>query len=293
MLVTGGTGLVGKRFVQRAIEKEFDVFVGIHTNRSAIGNEVEFDLANKEKIERAFTKIKPEAVVHLAAFTDVDGCERDRDLAQKINSEASSIIAKQAHNHDSFLVHVSTDYVFDGNQGLYSEGDEPNPINWYGQTKLKAEQLVTQEGGHFCVARISTPFGLHERRTSFPVFVAKQLQRKQEVRALTDQYTSPSHISNLADMLIAVLEQRIGGILHLASATRASRFEVAQSVASKMNLDRSLIIPIEMNSMNWIAKRPKDSSLAVSLCAQKTNVDPWTLEEGISKLTKELQADIK
>ncbi len=284
ILVTGGTGLVGTPFVAKALKKGFDVFVGCHIAQPRLGKTLTLDLEDSESIKTAFAKVKPDAVVHLAAFTDVDGCERQKDRALKLNSEVTGVIAELARRHGSFLLYVSTDYVFDGEKGGYTEDDHPNPINWYGVSKLRGEEMVKGNAGSWTIARTSTPFGLHETRKSFPVLVAENLRKREEVYALTDQYTSPTYTENLADVLVEVLQKRIRGTIHLSGSTRASRLQVATTIALRLGLDVQLIRPTKMNMFSWAAKRPKDSSLDVSKASTTLENRPMTMEDGISRL---------
>ena len=164
----------------------------------------------------------------------------------------------------------------------------PNPINFYGKSKLEGEKTVMDMASSWCIARTSTPFGMHKTRKSFPLFIAENLQAKKEIKVITDQYTSSTYIPNLSRMLIELSQRQIVGIIHVAGATRVSRFEMADMVATKLNLDKNLIKTTTINEMNWIAKRPRDISLDVSKATSLLNEKPLTVEQSLNHFIQDM-----
>src|SRR3989304_8450282 len=141
----------------------------------------------------------------------------------------------------------------------------------------------------WCIARTSTPYGLHPTKKSFPIWVANNLKDNNEIKVLVDQFTSPTYVPNLSRMLIEVAKRQIVGIIHLAGATRISRYEMAELVADTLKLDKKLLRPTNIDDMKWIAKRPKDSSLDVSHVNSILNEKPFIIEQGLDNLVKELR----
>jgi dTDP-4-dehydrorhamnose reductase len=200
-------------------------------------------------------------------------------------------LSKQAAKHGSFFVYVSTDYVFDGKTGMKIESDTPNPINHYGYSKYQGELAVQDLASSWCIARTSTPFGVNNERKSFPTFVIENLKAKKETNAVTDQYTSPIYVPNLSQMLIEISTRQIVGMIHLASTKKISRFDMAKLVAEKLDLDSSLLKPVSLQDMtNWIAKRPKDSSLDVSKASQILKEKPLSVEQGLDYFIREFKS---
>ncbi len=230
--------------------------------------------------------MKPDVIIHTAALTDVDRCEVDKDLAYKINVEGTKIIAEMARKFNSFLIYISTDYVFDGNKGLYKEDDETNPVNYYGYTKLLGEKYCQD----FCIARTCVIYGAKPAsgKVNFALWLINKLEKGESVRIVTDQYITPTLNTNLAKMSLEIAERRLKGIFHLAGATRVSRFEFAKEIARVFGLDESLIIPSRMNEINWIAKRPKDSSLDTSKATKYLNEKPYELKKALKVLKEEI-----
>jgi len=288
-LVTGSAGLVGTQVVKDLEEKGETVYSTYHNTKPEFGIPTLMDLEQPDKIGNIVEKMKPDSIIHLAAMTNVDECEKEKDLAMKINAKATEILSKKAAKQKSFFVYVSTDYVFDGKQGMKKESDQPNPIGFYGKSKLEGEKSVMNSAASWCIARTSTPFGLHQKKKSFPLWVAENLQNKNKINLIVDQFTSPTYVPNLSKMLIEIASRQIVGILHVAGETRISRYEMAELVADKLNLDKMLLNPITTEQMNWIAKRPKDSSLDVSLASSILNEKPLNVEKGLDNFVKTIR----
>ncbi len=293
ILITGATGLIGRELSLIAVKLSHNVYSAQHQARPEFGIPVELNINDPSSIENCFRKVKPDAVIHLAAFTNVDQCETERELAIETNAKAVERIAKQASRSDSHLVHVSTDYVFDGEKGMYREGDKPNPLNWYGESKLRGEDAVQRYASSWCIARTSTPYGLHPNKKSFPVLVAEKLASGTEMQVLEDQYTSPTYVSNLARMLIEIAERKYQGIIHVSGSSRVSRLDVAKLLANKLDLNGSLLRPIKMREIKWVAKRPRDSSLDVTKAISALKAKPESIEQSLESFCKEIRISMK
>jgi dTDP-4-dehydrorhamnose reductase len=223
-------------------------------------------------------------------MTGVDLCEKEKTSASEINTKATEIIAKECSKLNSFLVYVSTDYVFDGNFGMYKEDDVANPLGFYGKSKLEGEKAVQNFSTNWCIARTSTPFGLHPTKKSFPMWVIENLQKQKQIDVLIDQFTSPTYIPNLSRMLIEISERRITGIIHAAGASKISRYQMASMVSDKLNLDGTLLKQISMNKMKWVAQRPKDSSLDVSRASSILNEKPQKIDQSLNLFIDEMKS---
>ena len=279
-LVTGSAGLIGQQIV-KDLSKSNQVFSSYNESMPEHGEPVRMDLRNHKQISSVFNEKNPDVVIHLGAMTDVDLCESENLSATEINAKSTEIIANECSKQNSFLIYHSTDYVFDGNSGMYKETDTTNPIGYYGKSKLDGEISVQNSSADYCIARTSTPFGLHSKKKSFPVWIIENLEQKNQINVLTDQITSPTYIPNLSKMLIEIAERKITGVLHVSGASNMSRYDMACMIADKLNYDQSLLKQSTMNEMNWIAKRPKNSSLDVSKAISTLHEKPQTIEESI------------
>jgi len=191
-----------------------------------------------------------------------------------------------ARKLNSFLIYISSDYVFNGSKGMYKEDDKTNPVNYYGYTKLLGEKYCQD----FCIARTCVIYGAKPAsgKVNFALWLINKLEKGENVRIITDQYITPTLNTNLAKMLLEIAERKITGIFHLAGATRVSRFEFAKEIARVFGLDESLIIPSRMDEINWIAKRPRDSSLDASKAAKYLNEKPYDLRKALKVLKGEI-----
>lgn len=288
-LVTGSTGLVGRQVTRDLSSSENSVYSCFYKNKPQYGMPIPFDLTNEKSIVKTIEKVKPDIIIHLAAMTDVDLCEANREIALQVNSTATEILCKQAKKSGSYFLYISTDYVFDGKHGLKKEDDTPSPVDFYGKSKHDGEKAVKSITTRWCIARTSTPYGLHPTKKSFPVFVAENLLSGKEINGITDQFTSPTYVPNLSKMLIEICSRQIEGILHVAGSTRVSRYDVAEMIAERLRLEKSLIKPTKISEMRWYAKRPHDSSLDISKAISILKEKPMSVEQGLDLFVQEFK----
>jgi len=288
-LVTGSAGLVGSQVVKDLTKQNHTVYSCYNNEKPKHGTPTYLDLTNQNKIIQTLQETKPDRIIHLAAMTNVDLCEVEKELATQVNVRATETIAQQAARQQAFFVYVSTDYIFDGMHGMKKENDTPNPLGFYGKSKLGGEIALNKLASSWCIARTSTPFGIHHKKKSFPLWVKENLESKKEIPILVDQFTSPTFVHNLSKMLIEVATRQITGIIHLAGATRISRYELAELVADKFSLDKKLLLPTKIDKMDWKAQRPKDSSLDVSLATEILNEKPQKIEQSLEFFFSEFQ----
>jgi len=286
-LVTGSAGLVGQQVV-KYLSKSNQVFSCYNESKPEYGDSVKMDLKNYEMVSSVLTEIKPDVVIHLGAMTGVDLCEKEESMAFDINTKATQIIAQQCSILNTFLVYVSTDYVFDGNTGMYEENDTTNPLGFYGKSKLLGEKSIQNFSSNWCIARTSTPFGLHSTKKSFPIWVIENLQKQKQIDVLTDQFTSPTYVPNLSKMLIEISERHLNGIFHVAGATKISRYDVARMISNKLNFDEKLLRDVSINELKWEAQRPKDSSLNISKADIILNEKPQKINQSIDLFIDEI-----
>lgn len=287
ILVTGASGLLGYKVVQIAIKRKHEVYSIYRDHPIVLGVPIKLDLTEVEKVIGVISKIRPDVIIHTAAYTDVDGCEVDRELAWRINAEATKYLSLASANADSHLIYVSTDYVFDGNKGLYTEEDRPNPVNYYGYTKLMGEQYVENYAEDWCIARTSAIYGWGGFKHNFATWLINNLSRGKTVNVLIDQYVSPTLNTNLAEMLLEIAERKMTGVIHTAGATRVSRYEFSLKLAEEFNLTKDLIRQVKMSDMTWKAKRPRDSSLDVNKACIRFKIKPLSLRKALKNMKKE------
>jgi len=246
------------------------------------------DLVDETAVQSLMAETEPDAVINTASLTNVDLCESDFENALTINGRMPGILARRCSQAGTLMVHVSTDYVFDGSRGDYNEDDTPNPINRYGKSKLEGEQQVAANSRDYCIARTSALYGWGRRyRPNFATWMLDKWTKSEEVKAVTDQYVSPTLNTNLARMLIEVAERRTTRTIHLAGSSRLSRHEFALILARKFHFDEHLVVAATSESLNWVAQRPRDSSLNVSKALQQLNNKPLPAQAALEEFQAE------
>ncbi len=284
ILVTGSAGLIGTQIVKDLLDNNKEVYSCYNKSKPELGIITHLDLTKKDDIVNTMSRIKPDVVIHLGAMTDVELCETETELAKKINTDATEILALESEKYNTFFVYMSTDYVFDGKVGMKKENDKPNPINFYGKSKLDGERVFKKITTPNVIVRTSTPFGIHSKKISFPIWVKKNLELEKEISVVVDQYTSPSYVPNISKMIIEIIERKITGIIHLAGATKISRYDFAVQISKIINANKQFLKLTKMDQMDWKAQRPVDSSLSVSKANKILKNKPEKIEDSLKLL---------
>jgi dTDP-4-dehydrorhamnose reductase len=284
VLVTGGSSTPGFRITQEFAKAGYKVIAQYneHEIPEIEGVEkVKVDFRDYSKLVDLINSVKPDVIIHTAALGDVDKCESDRELAWKVNVDTTLILVKEALKYNAYFLYLSTDYVFDGERGLYREGDIPNPINYYGLTKLIAENIVRSALSRYSIVRTSHIYGLGMGRINFARAVVESLSKGQKVRALVDQWLSPTLNTLLAKAVRELVEMEYVGVIHVAGE-RVSRYDFAKAIARKFGFNEGLIESTTMKDIQFKARRPRDSSLDVSKARKLLKTDFYTLENSLN-----------
>jgi dTDP-4-dehydrorhamnose reductase len=248
VFVTGANGQVGRE-VARVLQGE-PLYLASHAT----------DDVSDQRIVETILRERPDVVIHAAAMTDVDACERQPDAAYRVNEEGTRLVARGAAQAGAFLIAISTDYVFDGEKGSpYIESDQPNPINVYGRSKLAGEQAALNEMDRVCIVRTAWVFGLG--KSHFITMVLNRLRQGEPVRAVIDKYGSPTSTKDLVAALLQLAERKATGIYHAAGAGSCNWFEYAEHILKSAGRSHELE-PIRFADLNRPARRPANTALA-------------------------------
>lgn len=290
ILVFGGSGLVGSKFID-LYKDNFEIKAPDAT---------EVDILNKDVVARIVEDFNPDTVINFAAYTQVEEAENQKDdkagICYQINVVGAKNAAEACCNLKKKLVHISTDYVFDGSKDTspYTEEDKPNPINWYGMTKYFAEANVLESGCPLVIVRICMPFSPnYELKKDIARFFLEQLKAKKEIKAVEDQRISPTLVSDVAVGLKTLIDADATGLYHVTSTDSVSPLEFAKTIAETFSLDYSLINPISLDEFNKnkAAKLPKYSWLNPTKFEREFGEGILhTVEEGLSIFKKEIDA---
>jgi dTDP-4-dehydrorhamnose reductase len=266
-LVTGSNGRLGTKLIEQLLARPEAEPLGASRGPCANGYLGTFpfwqlDIADAAAVERVIGEARPDAVIHAAAKTDVDGCERERDQARAENVDGAANVARACAARDIHLVHVSTEYVFDGTAGPYGEDDTPNPLGWYAATKYQGELAVQAATVAATIARTTVIYGYaRHRRPDFVLWLIGQLRAGERVRVVHDQIGSPTLADNLAQMLLALADARATGVYNTVGATIVGRYDFARLAAEAFGLDPDLIEPISTATLKQAAPRPLEAGL--------------------------------
>jgi len=292
VLVIGASSLPGYRTALELANKGHQVFALYYMHDIPAGEEnltrIRVDITNYNDLSKVFEQIMPEAVIHMAAYGDVDGCERNPALAWEVNVKGTINVVNLASKHSEYLLYLSTDYVFDGLKGRYSEHDAPKPVNYYGLTKLCGEIAVLSSNLKHSVVRASSIYGIGPGRKNFAKFLIEKLSSGESIRALTDQYTSPTQASLLAEAIAEIIEHGYTGIFHVVGE-RMSRYEFALRLAETFNFNKNLINEARMEEFEWFAARPRDSSLNCNFTRNTLKTDFYSTEKALKVLKREYE----
>jgi dTDP-4-dehydrorhamnose reductase len=289
LLVTGASGLLGSRIMQHA-RGNFEA-IPLYNTKPLHPNSLKLDITNQISVSNLFNKVKLHAVIHTASETSVDRCEIEKDYTWKVNVKGTHNIAIACARTNVKLAYISTDYVFNGEKGNYKEEDQPDPINYYGLTKLEGEKQVIEYCKNYAILRTSVLYGWHPWKQNFATWIINKLRREQEIAVVEDHYNTPTLADNLAQMAVEIVaEKNLRGLYHASGRERISRYEFAKQIAKTFNLNSDLIKPVRMSQLTaWIAKRPKDSSLNTDKIQKQLKTKPLNITEGLNKMKEEMK----
>ena len=292
ILITGSNGMLGQRAVQFYSSKENIELLATSVEEKSVVDSVEYissDIKNRDSIKEVIHDYYPDFIVHTAAFTNVDLSEKLREDAWKINVKGVEYIAEAARAIDAHIIHVSTDYIFDGKDGPYSENALPNPVGYYGRTKLASENALRISGTFFTILRTNVLYGIAPNsRPDFVRWVINSLNEKENIRIVKDQINNPTFIDDLIQGINKIIEFRKTGTYNIGGKEFLSRYEFTLRIADFFNLGKNLITPITTDELKQPARRPLKSGLIILKAETELGYKPHTIIESLAAMKKEL-----
>ena len=290
--VTGANGLVGSRLCRLLVVEGHTVTAVARGDRRTVGDfeYLSCDLADSEGVARTMSTARAVVVVHTASMTEVDACEKNPDAAWAANTLAAAHVARHARASGAHLVHVSTDYVFDGQDGPYGEDARPNPSGVYARTKWVAEEAVRMLAGSWAIARTAVVYGYPpSQRPNFGSWLLATLREGRTCRLFVDQYVSPSLALNVAEMLSELAERRLPGVWNVAGAEVVNRMEFGEALAEVFGLDRGLLVPIRLADAGMASPRPPRSGLRLDKALAALRTRPLGLRASLEQFRAEVE----
>ena len=286
LLVVGSNGLLGSNVVRAARDRGWEVHGTYHSSRPSFDIPLsQFSLESSEEFDELLTKHDPELVINCAAMTDVDACEQNPDQAFLLNGKAPGELAARCERDDIEFVHISTDYVFDGEaQDPYDESAEPNPVQEYGVSKLAGERSVRENHSSVLIPRLSFVWGIHRstgKLTGFPSWVCDQLQSGERVPLFTDQWVTPTRAGQAAETILDLTVEGASGDYHVACQSCVTPYRFGELLAERVGVTQDRLLEGLTEDVERNARRPSYSCLAVE-----------KIEEALGRPQPTLSADI-
>jgi CDP-6-deoxy-D-xylo-4-hexulose-3-dehydrase len=289
-LVIGAQGLIGSTLMSALEANGWDVMGTTHAVPTSAGIR-ELDIRDADAVRRMITGATPRTVLMPAALSNADECERDPERAEATNVAAVESVAAAVQSVGASLVYFSTDYIFDGRAGPYSEADQPAPLNVYGRTKLAAEQIIQSRIPEHLIIRTTVVFGWNRISNNFAMQVWRRLSSGERMRVPVDQVGTPTLVDYLAEVAIRLLELDHRGVINVVGADRVSRAELARRLARTFALDDGLIDDCTTAEQHRPAIRPLAAGLDTSLLHSILQTEPMSLRDALSRLRRHWRAD--
>ena len=295
ILVTGSNGLLGQKLIQLLSKKDnvellatskgenrFNIKEGYHYQS--------LDITNRTEVLNVVDGFQPDAIINTAAMTNVDACESDKELCWDLNVNAVKYFIEAAEKNNSHLIHLSTDFVFDGKDGPYKEDDQPNPLSYYGESKYEAEKLLEASKIKWSIARTIIVYGIADdmSRSNIVLWAKEALEKGNPLTIVDDQFRSPTLAEDLAMGCYLIAQKEAEGIFHLSGKDVMSIIDLVYKVADFYGLDKSIITPIKTASLNQAAKRPPKTGFVLDKAINDLGYNPVSFEEGLDELTKQM-----
>ncbi|AND85380.1 sugar nucleotide-binding protein [Clostridium tyrobutyricum] len=286
ILIVGASGFLGnelyKIFKKDSSYKTYGTY-----SKNENSNLLYLDVTDIESIKKVFEKIKPNIIIITAALTNVEYCEESKENVYKINVEGIKNISNISKPYNCKVIYISTEYVFDGKNGPYSEIDEVNPINYYGKTKLSGEKVIQTYIRNYMIVRTTVVYGWNLESKNFIMQLIKNLNENKIMKVPVDQISSPTYCPNLASMIKESCDNNLCGVFNIVGKDVMNRYEFAVKSAEVLNLDKNLLVPVKTENLGQIAKRPLNAGLKIDKIYKKLKCKPVNVHDGLIEI-KEL-----
>ncbi|MFZ1518570.1 MAG: dTDP-4-dehydrorhamnose reductase [Ignavibacteriaceae bacterium] len=292
ILVVGANGMLGQRVLEfYSILSDYELLATSVEDKLVFENieYIQADISERNEIKKVIYDFCPDYIINAAAYTNVDKSETEREVAWKINVKGVEYLSESARVLDSHLIHISTDYVFDGKNGPYTENDIPNPLGYYARTKLASENVLKISGTKYTILRTNVLYGTAKySRPDFVKWVVDSLRAKKEIKIVDDQINNPTFIDDLVQAINKVIELRKEGIYNIGGDEFINRYDFTIMIAEYFKLDKSLIKRIKTEDLNQPARRPLKSGLITIKAQSELGYKPHTILQSLELMKSEL-----
>lgn len=290
VLLTGANGFLGHYLVPALLDKGVEVLATgkgpCRLNRQQASGfaYAEMDFTDPVITTRTVSAFAPDCIIHAGAVSKPDECELNREVAWQINTGSTILLLQTAAALSAFFVYISTDFVFDGEKGMYSEVDQPAPVNFYGTTKWESERAVHQYPHPWSIIRTVLVYGQPlAGRSNILSIVRDKLEKKETYKVVDDQVRTPTYVGDLVNGIISIIEKKATGTWHLSGADVLTPYEMACKTADYLGLDRSLLTRVTADTFTQPAKRPVKTGFSIEKAQRELGYSPLSFEQGLIK----------
>ena len=296
ILLTGSNGLLGQKIVYAALKRNDIQLLATSKGENRLHSKAGYhyasmDITNADEVTVIVENFKPHCIINTAAMTNVDACEKDQENCWKMNVEAVRTMTELCQLHDIHFIHLSTDFVFDGEKGNYSEEDAPNPLSHYARSKFESEKVVQQAEIDSAILRTIIIYGVvdDKQRSNVVIWTINSLRQQKNINVISDQMRSPTLAEDLADACLQAALKRATGIYHVSGSETMSILEMVNRTADFFQLDKKYIHPITTAQLNQPAKRPLLTGFNIDKAKRELNFQPHTLQQGLEIVKSQLE----
>ncbi len=285
VLITGANGLLGQKLVKDFHPQYKVIACDLQPQSYLTLPDLSYESLNitdRRKLGFQISLYNPEVVVNAAAYTDVDGCEIHKDEAWAVNVGGVKNLVNLCKKQRIKLIHLSTDYVFNGEEGPYSEDDLPDPVNFYGETKLESEKVIKDSGIDFLIIRTNVLYGFgSELKPDFFLSLLDKLSKNKIIKIVTDQFNNPTFVDDLSLCIFEMVKKDVSGVYHIGGSEYLSRYDFAIKVARSFDFDKNNILPTKTELLQQQAKRPYKGGLRTDKARKVLNTRLLSVDEGL------------
>ena len=296
VLITGSNGLLGQKLVD--LYKSNSSVELIATARGADRypdksgyTYASLDITQKNEVDEVIDRYKPEVVINTAAMTNVDACESEKEACDALNIHAVEFLVEACNRNQTHLVHVSTDFIFDGTHGPLSEEERPNPLSYYGWSKMRAEEIVQSSAKSWAIARTVLVYGIVSdmSRSNIVLWAKGALESGKSINVVSDQFRTPTLAEDLAQGCALIAAQKASGIFNISGKNFMSVYDLVVQVADFWNLDKSLLHLSSSEGIKQPAKRPPITGFRLDKAMSVLGYNPKSFQEGLKLLDEQLK----
>ncbi|AUC84983.1 NAD(P)-dependent oxidoreductase [Polaribacter sp. ALD11] len=295
IIITGSNGLLGQSLLNLLLqEKEKYKVYGFSRGINRSGREdfeyTSIDVTDEVLLKEEILKIKPDFIVNTAAMTNVDACENNKQECDSLNVDVVKTLVTISEEINSHIIHLSTDFIFDGEKGYYKETDTPNPLSYYGLSKLKSETILTSSKIDFTILRTILVFGkvFDKSRSNIVFWVKQMLEQNKEITIVDDQFRMPTYVEDLALSCKISIDKKATGTFNISSNKLLSIYEIAVQIAEVFQLDKSHIKPISTATLNQTAPRPAKTGFDLTKTNKELEFYPKSFKEDLLRFKETL-----